>query len=447
MPRADLSNYDASRRAGNELEVVLQKVGAESAPTVPRVAVEDAIAHPRLVTHQTSRNVTRVLFITQETDLLNPETQSLDGLLKLSELFAEVHILLLREGIPSKDPVLRVSDTVWLYTATARAWWGLPQAGLDMVKAQLVFAAGFRPDLIIVRDAYESALVALWIQKHFNRPMQLHILDDEARTQERLQHSWVRRFLPRFTIKKFLSIRTSTETLQQAIQKKFQPVDIATLPQFHDYQAIAKASPVVDLKTIYPPYVFVILYVGSLSHTSTAYRAIDAARGVLQNPRIGLVILGDGPARPEFEKRTKILQLERQVVFERRAVDRLSYLKSAQLLVVTDTDEASEELVKEAAAVGIPMILANTPKRADLFTHGDSAWLCEPNDTMAFTAGIDELLNNFGLRQQFSMLAKIALEEKFHQNPAQYEAAFRDSLEQAMFIEAIEDSAGEDAES
>lgn len=53
-----------------------------------------------------------------------------------------------------------------------------PFAGIEMVEEQLEFANGFRPDLIVARDPFESAIVALKIAKKYNRPTQLHILQD-----------------------------------------------------------------------------------------------------------------------------------------------------------------------------------------------------------------------------------------------------------------------------
>ncbi len=437
MARRDLSQFDASHRAGNELETVLRRVADSNAPDEPRIGVEEAINRPRVATRTIKRDITRVLFISQETELLNPETQSLDGLIKLSDLFDEVHILILREGIKPKDPVLRVSDNVWLYTAASRVWWKLPQAGIEMIESQLVFASGFRPDLIIARDAFESALVAKAVKDTYQKPAQLHILEDFLSRDNlgRLPHFRLRRFIPRFTVKHFLSVRTATHALQEKITKKYKPVDIDTLPRFHDYSSVVSATSTLDLKQIYQPFVFVILYIGKLSHQSTLFRAIDGARFALQNPRVGMVVLGDGPARTEFQARTKILQIEKQVVFERRPVDRVSYLKSANMLIVTDTDGESDEIIKEAAAAGIPMVMSKTPMREDLFVHGQSAWLCEPTDTQGFTNGVNELLNNFALRREFAELEQHTMAEKFHQNPYQYQEDYRMSLEQAMFVE------------
>lgn len=158
MGKPDISNFDASARASSELESVLRR--EKQKDEGQRISVAEALAAPRVYHADTTRNVTRVLFISKDESLLNPETQSLDGFLNLKELFDEVHIVILREGIPPKNPVMRVSDNVWIYTAAAHTWIGTPKAGIDLITKEMVFASGFRPDLIVARDPFESALVA-----------------------------------------------------------------------------------------------------------------------------------------------------------------------------------------------------------------------------------------------------------------------------------------------
>lgn len=439
MVRPDITNTDASKRAASELEYILR---GEKRDDAPKVSVEESKKQARVYRSNTTRNVTRVLFISQDASLLNPTNQSLDGFLNLSDLFDEVHILILRQGITPKNPILRAADNVWMYTAAAPSWWLTPFAGIKVVNEQLVFAAGFRPDLIVARDPFESAIVAKHIARLYERPAQLHVLDDYTTADflKKAKHNFWRRFVPFFTVKHFLSVRAATSNIELMISKRFTIPDIAVLPRYQNYDAITNAKPTIDLKEIYRPFVFIMLFIGKLSHESTLYRAIDAARFVLRNPRVGLVILGDGSAKTEFQKRTKILGVEEQVVFETKVADVLPYLKSANLLIATDTDSDSDEIVLQAAAAGLPIIMSRTPKREDIFEHGVSAYLCEETDAQAFTDRINDLLNNVGLRHVFADRAQMAIAEKFHQNVDEYREAYRTSIEQAMFVEKDEDT-------
>jgi len=448
MARRDLRQQDASIHAASELEYILRSEKRTLDPAVPTVSAHEAMTGKPVFQVKSDRDVTRVLFISYNTELLNPTQQSLDGYINISELFDEVHILILRQGIPPKNPVLRAAENVWIYTASSKFWWLTPRTGLKMLADQLVFASGFRPDLIVARDPFESAVVAYKAGEKYGRATQLHILDDytSADFLKKDKHNFWRRFMPRFTVRKFLSVRTETSTLLAMLQHKFTIPDIDTLPRYQDYESLLDVKASIDLKDKYRPFVFFMLFVGKLTHASNLHRAIDAARFVLRNPRVGLIVLGGGPSQGEFKRRTKILGIEQQVVFDDKVTDIVPYLKSANLMIVTDSDSDSEDLVLKGAAAGIPMVMARTERREDIFTDGESAFLCEAANTQSFTDHIDDLLNDIGLRKQFTMNAQDIIRDKFHSKPDQYREAYRTSIEQAFFVETDEQQAADNTD-
>ena len=434
MSRRDLSTADASSSAASELQYVIHSEKQSLQPEEKRVSAQEAMTQAPVFQANTDRDVTRVLFVSQNEALLNPSQRTLDGYLDLESLFDEVHILILRQGIPSRTPVLRVSDKMWMYTVSVKHWWQATPAALEVLDEQLVFANGFRPDLIVARDPFESATIVSKAGLKYNRPTQLHILSDYAGGSNKKKISFWRRFLARFTIPRFQSVRTMTSSMQTYIQKHFVISDVATLPRYQNYAQLMASEESIDLKAKYQSHIFFFLYVGNLSHESTLHRALDAARFTLRNPRMAMVVLGDGVAKREFVKRSRILEIEEQVIFETRVPDATAYLKSAHILIVTDTDGDSDELVLKAAACGIPMVMARNEKREDIFTHGESAFLCDPGDVQAFTDSIDSLQNSPEVRQAFINNSQAIIKKKFHGNRAQYQEAYRTSIEQAFFV-------------
>ncbi len=435
MSKRDLSNYDASTHAAAELTNLIRK--DRSKKEVRTVSVQKAMAGRRLLKIESDRNVTRVLFVSHNTELLNPDQQSLDGYLDVSGLFAEVHILILREGIKPKQPVLRVSPNVWMYTAAANLWWQTPAAGIELMQNQLEFAAGFRPDLIISLDPFESALTVIKLGKMYQKPTQLHVVENyfDPKFDESEPGNFWRRQLTRFTVEKFASVRTRTETLEKNLHKQFKISNLETLPRFQDYEALISKEEKIDLKAKFKPHIFFMLYIGRLDEDSSLDQVLDAARFALQNPRMALIVLGNGSARSDFERRAKTLGIEAQVIFESKAEDILPYLKSANLLIVSDTDKLSEEMVLRGAAAGIPLIMSETEKRLDVFTDGESAFLCEAGDVQNFSNRINDLLNDLDLRKQFVEAGQSIIREHFHSDPKEYQEAYRNSIEQAFFVD------------
>ena len=434
--RNRLSDRDASERENVMLDTALRGTTAQQS-NEKLVSVEEAIAGKRMFSSAVKRSALRVLFISQDTRLLNPSTQSLDGYVQLKDLFEEVHILILRTGIPAKYPALRVDSNVWMYTATAKAWWRLPKAGINLLEQELVFANGFRPDLVVARDPFESGLVGKALAQKYEKPLQIHVLKNyntHVFRKEAGKNVW-RRFLPRYTIPKAISVRADTKEILEIVKERFNVPDLSLLPKYHSYKRFAKATPKIDLKEKYRPFIFFFLFIGKLDSDSTAYQTIDALRTVLQNPRICLLILGDGPAKSEFQKRAKILGIEKQIVFESRVADLASYLKGAHVAMVTDTTEYADEALLQAAAAGLPAIMTQTERRADLFEDNVSGLLCAPDDTTALTKAVNELLNNAGKRNIMGEYAARMVRERFHDSEHQYQEAFRNSIEETILVE------------
>ncbi len=379
--RKDLSTTDISEHAAGELEVVLSKEKEKEAE--PTISVEEAMAEKPVFKVTSDRDVTRVLFISTDIELLDPTQQTLDGYVSLSDLFDEVHVLVMRIGIPPKNPVLRASNNVWIYTASAQYWWELPGAGMKTVEDQLSFASGFRPDLIVARDPMESAWLANKVAKKFNRPTQLHIVEDFTTPEflEKDKANRLKRFIPNFTIKNFSSVRTITNDMAKKLASRFSIEDLKPLPRLQNYEAMIAATAQQKLSDKYHGFSIFLLYIGDLTHNSGVFKLLDAVRFILRNRRIGLVIVGDGPAKTEIEKQVRRMKIDHQVILEKPSEDLLPYLKGAHILLVPDTDSASEEVVLQGAAAGIPLLVAPTEKRSDVFADKYSAYFIKKYDT------------------------------------------------------------------
>lgn len=439
MARKDLSRFDAADYERTALEYVLEKE-AEAKAGIKYVPVEEALKSEPVYEHQSNRDVTRVLFISQDEALLNPTEQTLDGYTNLADLFDEVHVLILRRGIKAKNPVLRLADNMWLYIASDHKWWGTPLKGNALAEAELVFADGFRPDIIVARDPFESALLGLHLSHKYDRPFQVHVLEDytDAEFRKNDPYDRWRHFLPNFVLKRIKSVRTNTRKLYDLLVKKFDPVDLEILPQFNNYEGLMRQTASLDLHKLYKDLKFVVLYIGKLDHQSLLYQVIDAARYGLKSPHIGLVVHGSGPAKTEFKKRAEILGVKDQVIFAGPNEKEIALMKSADVLVVPEIDEASEELVLRAAAAGIPLILARTAKREDLFIDGDSALFCTPGAIDEFSLKLNMMMNDPTLRKRLATAAKEMMQLKFHENPAAYRRAYRASIEQVLFLENVD---------
>jgi glycosyltransferase involved in cell wall biosynthesis len=219
------------------------------------------------------------------------------------------------------------------------------------------------------------------------------------------------------------------------LAKEFKIKNLDLLPRLNNYESLIGLPATIELRDKYKPFVFIMLYIGSLGYDSAFFRALDAARFGLRNPHLGLIAIGNGAAKKEFAKRAEILGVSEQVVFESGQTDPVPFLKSANVLIVTDTSPESEEVVLRGAAAGIPMIMARTPAREDLFVDGESALLCPPTDIDQFSLKLNILMNDILLRKQLVTAAQEIITTRFHEDKDQYRRAYRESIEEVLFLD------------
>ncbi len=435
------SSFDPSARAENILDYVLNDdstIETLRRATQPEVATTFA---PASASSPAVRTRTRVLFVATDTVLLTPNTEFRDKLASLNAVFDEVHILVVEVASKARETADKAADRVFVYGTTSPHWWGVGKAALRVAGEQLHFSDGFRADIIVALDPFLAGYAAKELADTFDRPFQVHLLEDMFSDTFLYTHkhaAWLRR-LARHVLKHTASVCVASETIKDRTKKHFKHLpEPILLPRFYNIKDILTKT---DGPTLVPPklnrFKFIVLFVGSLNHDSTLYRAIDATRTILRSPSIALVVIGDGPMKKEFQKRAEIFGVKEQIIFEPSTVDVVSYMRSSQLLIATDITPESEEVVIKAAAVGLPLLLARTELREDIFTDDQNAFLCHKDDTIEFAQKLSKFLNNNATRIQFSRDARTTIKDRLHEDPEVFKIAYRDAIESVLTTVAL----------
>ena len=108
------------------------------------------------------------------------------------------------------------------------------------------------------------------------------------------------------------------------------------------------------------------------------WRAFDAI--VRRGVDARLVLVGDGPQRPQLEA------LCRGAHFAgvRRGEDLAAHYASADLFVFPSLTETFGNVVPEAMASGLPVVAFDHAAAGQLIRHGDSGWLAAPQEAVQF---------------------------------------------------------------
>lgn len=432
VPLRKESWLDPTEKAQHVLDFVMNDADADTAQKEhdeSLALIQEELRGEKLVQFQSNRAKSRVLFITKDTSILEENSASLLHFKNIASVFDEIHIMLLTENSSKRiAEAKRLGEKMWLYQLPKTNYLFLTQAVLDLAKVQLEFGGGFRPDVIVALGPFESSLAGIALAETYDRPLQVHILEDFFKLDEKENKTLLK--IAKSVLKKVSSVRVSTESLKEKISKKFPKIDdVGLLPKHYDIKSLLELRRGRAIQEAYPQFVFHILYVGDLDHRSTLFRAIDASRASLISPKIGFVVLGDGPYKKEFVERAQLLSLTEKIKFQPDMKQLLPYLLSADILICPDTTAESEEIVFKAAAAGLPILAAKTEIREDLFEDGESAFLCDEEDTIAFSQKLSTFLNGNTIRTQFSRNAQDIVKSRLHDDPEIYRISYRDSIE------------------
>lgn len=429
-----VNNFDMSERAQAALDYMIS--GAESPKLIrqaARMPVSQALEGEQVLRFSSDRAHSRVLFLTSDAEGLSDTSWIQAHAKDVASVFSEIHIAVVTFGNNKHEyRTKRIDKNVWLYNVNFSSTWFLSHTMDSFAESQLQFTGGFRPDVIVALDPYYAGKAALHLGYQYERPVQIHVLencfDSSFAAQSKEHKSRVK--VAYSVLKKAPSVRTNSNITKEQLAVLFPKIaDLGMLPRQIDSDSLLRAKRSNVIKRKYPQYVFTILTAATLDHNNTVYRTLDAARSFLFSPRIGLVIVGDGPMRGELEKRAQILEIKEQVVFEKNTAVLQDYLLSADMFICTDTTTSGDEYVLKAAAAGLPIVMAKTPFRQDLFVDGESGFLCDADNTFQFNQKIAAILNTNAYRQQFGMTARTIIKDRLHTDPQMFRAAYRDSIE------------------
>lgn len=149
---------------------------------------------------------------------------------------------------------------------------------------------------------------------------------------------------------------------------------------------------------------FKFLYVGRLSHEKNLEPLFDAFLEVLdQQPHAELIIVGDGPARKEWQKKYNVPQIAFTGRLEGDALSR-AYAGSDVFVFPSLTDTYGNAVL-EAQASGLPAIVSDSGGPQEIIEAGETGLVINSRDTGALAKAMTELMLDETKRQHMSVKA------------------------------------------
>ena len=149
----------------------------------------------------------------------------------------------------------------------------------------------------------------------------------------------------------------------------------------------------------------VLLTIAALHPRKGLKYLLKAMRKIIeQKNSTKLVIIGEGPEKPELEKLINKLKIQDRVKLLGHQENIPKMLKSSDLFVLPSIKEAFGLVLLEAMAAQVPIVATNVGGIPEIVEDRKNGFLVEPRDEDALTQTILMLIKNKPLREKLAFL-------------------------------------------
>ncbi len=131
----------------------------------------------------------------------------------------------------------------------------------------------------------------------------------------------------------------------------------------------------------------------AMSHLTTSF------------PSAKLVLVGDGPTRPDVERQVAELELDDVVVLAGHRPNAGELAHAFDVCLLTSFWEGVPRTLVEAAAAGVPLVASDVGGVADIVVDGETGWLVPVGDLHTVINRLERLLSSSDLREQMGRAA------------------------------------------
>jgi glycosyltransferase involved in cell wall biosynthesis len=134
-----------------------------------------------------------------------------------------------------------------------------------------------------------------------------------------------------------------------------------------------------------------------------------------QGIEIEVELIGEGELEQDLKTLARTLAIDRKILFRGWVpfdVVRAA-MRKATILALPSLGDAVPTVIKEAMALGTPVIASHVGGIPELLDNGRCGILVPPKDVNALAAGIKTLLHNEGVRKKYATEARQHAEESF----------------------------------
>ncbi|WP_020408732.1 glycosyltransferase [Hahella ganghwensis] len=159
--------------------------------------------------------------------------------------------------------------------------------------------------------------------------------------------------------------------------------------------------------TLAKPGIKRIGFIGQLISRKNLWDMLDVFESLASRyENVTLSLLGDGDERKALEEHAASLKHGDRIEFLGFRDDRMAYLRSFDMFVMTSTLEGIPRCLMEAAAMGVPVAAYNIPGIDQLVFDGETGLLAPPGDKAKLESQWEKILFDEGVAKELAQNAK-----------------------------------------
>lgn len=205
-----------------------------------------------------------------------------------------------------------------------------------------------------------------------------------------------------FSINESDAITAVSENLKQETYKIFDiKKDIKVIHNFVDVKRFHKKPIDAFKKVIAPGGEKVIMHASNFRKVKRVNDVIKIFAEVRKQIDVKLIMVGDGPERPEAEALARELGVVEHARFVGKQEQMEEILPIADLFLLTSEYESFGLAALEAMAAEVPVISTNAGGLPEINVHGETGYMADVGDVQSMTQFSVDILKDDTRRRQF----------------------------------------------
>ena len=177
--------------------------------------------------------------------------------------------------------------------------------------------------------------------------------------------------------------------------------EIAVIPNFLECSEFRR-RPDPELRArLCPPdrYDALVIHMSNFRPVKRVEAAIEVFHRIRRRVRARFLLVGDGPVRPEVEKRVDAYGLDEDVLFAGAQGDPVQWLSVSDLFLLPSMQESFGLAALEAMACEVPVVASRVGGLPEIVKDGVTGFVCAPEDLDGMAERGIALLTDAALRE------------------------------------------------